>query len=149
MSTVLPGVRGLARRLLRMHAADGAADSVARGAEAVLELLGERIRPLLGASGYQMLLLRATRRARQRHEGLETLEAALVAGEGVRGWASRAVAEGGPEDTAEAAESVLAELIGLIARFLGADMAIRLVRQAFPPIHMEGLESGPEESNDE
>jgi hypothetical protein len=63
---------------------------------------------------------------------------------------AEAAGEVPPEEAQAAAQALLADLIGLLARFLGADMAIRMVRQSFPEITRGGnTGSGAEETTHE
>lgn len=147
MTPPLTEVRGLARRLLAARSGARTAEADVETLERVLRPLAERISPLVGTAGFQLLLSRALRRTQHRHPWLHAVRAGGGAGQQLSGW-REAAPEVGTEPFAAAAEDVVAELIGLLARFLGADMAARLVRQAFPEIGSGTGAAGLEEMND-
>jgi hypothetical protein len=146
MSRALPEVRSLARTLLNGRNAAPGADAQAQAAELVLQRLAERISPLVGAGGFHLLLQRALRRTRAEHPWLDAVQI-----DPEMPWRLPGMAEAARDrpaaEAAAAAQALLAELIGLLARFLGADMAIGLVQQSFPEITGGGdTGSGFEES---
>jgi hypothetical protein len=135
-------VSALARMLLQNERADGAATPMA-AAERVLQGLAERLSPLVGVGGFQLLLQRALKRARAGHPALAAIQPDATVPWRLAGAAEGSRAEAGDE---AAAEAILAETIALITRFLGADMAIRLVLQDFPEATRDGTGSGSEET---
>jgi hypothetical protein len=146
MRQSLSGVRALARSLLEAEDAGAAVEEQVEAAERILRRLAERLSPLVGTGGFLMLVQRSLRRARSEHSWLATVEVHPDAPWRLAGMAGAAT-EAGTESALAAAQTVLAELIGLIARFLGADMAIRLVRQSMPELTGGGeAGDGPEEN---
>jgi hypothetical protein len=143
-----PEVRSLTRALLNGKSDGTMAEDPVEAAERVLQLLAERLSPLVGASGFVMLLQRAFNRTRADHPWLEALD--IEAQTPWRLPGMKQAAREAPDEAATAAEALVAEVIGLVARFLGADMAIRLVRQSFPDIVDGGDRgTGAEETTDE
>ena len=149
MSAAPPDVLALARALLHDQGAGRRAEEWVEAAERVLHRLAERLGPLVGAAGFRMLLQRALKRTGAERSWLAAIELDPESPWRLDG-AVEAAREMTPEDAASAAAALLAELVGLIARFLGADMAIRLVRQSFPEVGLGGdTETGAEETIDE
>lgn len=140
----MPEVLALARALLESEGPGSSVEARAEAARRVLERLAARISPLVGAGGFHLLLQRALKRAREAHPWLEALQAG--ADEPWPAGAGEAPPDVAAEDASAGFEAAVAELIGLLARFLGADMAVRLVRQSFPEVPWGGdTGSGSEE----
>lgn len=121
-------IRRLASRLLESPTLDAPSDDPGVRLSAVLRGFSRVTTPFLGTRGFEMLLARALNLAQREHPLLR--ETAVVPD----GLLELPGSEGSKEEAAElrvAAEVIVAELIAIFARFLGAEMAIRLVRQAF------------------
>jgi hypothetical protein len=131
MNVSLPEVHLLARTLLRQEGVGEGTDAALLAAERVLQRLAERISPLVGTGGFHMLLQRALRRAAGERTWLERIELDRDTPWRLVG-AEEAARDLAAEEAISAAETLVAELVGLIARFLGPDLAIRLVRQSYP-----------------
>jgi len=148
MRQPFPGVRELARRLLDWASAESGEHGDATAAASIVSALRSRLVLLVGSSGFDLLLGRALQRARRDHPLL--VEVRL--GEGRGGTLSGLEEVGsraGPGEEEAAMEALVAELIALMARFLGADMVARLVRQALPDAPLMSIESGSEVESDE
>jgi hypothetical protein len=146
MRQTLPEVRSLVRVLLNVEGIGTERSALEEAAERVLERLAERIKPLVGAGGFALLLQRALRRTLKEHPWLGAVQI-----DSATPWRLRGLTEASENQTREealiAAQAVLTELIGLLARFLGADIAIRVVRQSFPEMKPRGdAEVGIEET---
>jgi hypothetical protein len=149
MSRSLPEVRSLASALLNGMVASPGVGTQSQAAERVLQGLSERISPLVGSGGFHLLLQRALRRTCAEHPWLDALQIDPGTPWKLPGMAE-AARDVPPEEAEAAAQALLAELIGLLARFLGADMAVRMVRQSFPEITRGGdTGSGAEETTNE
>jgi len=148
MSEPLPQVRSLARALLDSQNGGLEADAQLEAAERVLQRLAERVSPLVGSGGFFLLLQRTLKRTRAEHPCLDGIRV-----ESDAPWrlprSAEDTQERSAEEVAAAAQALLAELIALLARFLGSDMAIRLVRQSFPEIEAGAVGSGAEETTNE
>lgn len=131
MNLPLPEVRALARTLLESASEGPGVDARVDATQRVLAGLADRLSPLVGMAGFHLLLQRAIRRAQADHGWLSAVQPEAEEPQQLPG-AADAVRDLAPEVVAAGTEAAVAELIGLIARFLGADMAIRLVRQSFP-----------------
>jgi hypothetical protein len=149
MSQPLSAVRDLARALMDAQNPGSGVDDQVTATEQVLRRLAERLGPLVGTGGFLMLLQRALRRARVEHPWLSGVEVQPDAPWRLTGIeeAARGISADG---AVAGAQALLAELIGLVGRFLGADMAIRLVRQSIPEWTggAEGADGTEENIND-
>jgi hypothetical protein len=132
----LPEVRNLARRLLESQTTGTSEVPSVAEAERVLVAIADDLKPLVGLGGYHLLLVRALKRAQLRHPALARVEVRRDAEKMVHGLDAAACAVGA-EEFVDAVQALIAELIGLIARFLGADLAIRLIRGAFSELYQE------------
>lgn len=137
----LQQVRALARALLNGDGADQGAEETLRAVERVLSALARRIDPLIGSRGFQMLLQRALKQAQRAHPSLAPVRSERTADPYLTGL-DEVAQIASPEEATAAAEAIVAELVGLLARFVGADMAIRLVRQSFPNVFLGGMQAG-------
>lgn len=136
MSRPLPEVRSLVRTLLDASAADDSVESRVLAAQHVLAGLANAMTPLVGIGGIHLLLQRALRRSRAAHPWLHAIQLDRESPWRLQGAAEAAHGHT-PEEVTAAAEELLAELVGLLVRFLGADMTIRLVRRSFPEMIRE------------
>ena len=143
MKRELPEVRTFTRSLIEWRVAERD-QKCTQAAEWLLGELSERMTPLIGRAGYHLLLSRALKKAKEKHPVL----AAVRVERNGRTYLSGmdALQE---EGDVGAAETLLSEFIALTARFLGADMAIRLVRQSFPDAPPLRMRPDSEKSTDE
>jgi hypothetical protein len=146
MTRSLPEVRSLAQALLNRQGMGADRAALEQAAELVLQRIAERISPLVGTGGFVLFLQRALRRTLKEHPWMGAVQI-----EPGTPWRLNGLSEAADNQTREeallGAQALLAELIGLIARFLGADMAIRMVRQSFPELTRRGdTGAGSEES---
>jgi hypothetical protein len=115
-----------------------------RATEAALSRLRELLVEILGAEGYHALLARALYLAQRAHPLLDQLRLVRDAeGSGLSGLDTLA-RNGGARPLYRGLVAVLAYLMALLVTFLGEDLAIRLVREAWPEIGQagEGKHSG-------
>jgi hypothetical protein len=136
MTQPLPEVRALARALLETEGGGCSPEERVSAGERILHTLALRLSPLVGIGGFHLLLLRAHKRAQNAHPWLVAVRVERDAPDHLSGAAEEA-RQVAPEEVTAAMESVLAELIGLITRFLGADLAIGLVRQCLRQVTQE------------
>jgi hypothetical protein len=138
----MPEVRAVTQRLLERYADHPAPVARVEAAERILHAFAEHLSPLLGSGGFRMLLGRALKRAQQENE---LLRAARVEREGEAPLLGlrEAVRDRDAGEVGAALESLVVELLGLIARFLGPDMAVRLVRHCYPEIESDSAGRGP------
>jgi hypothetical protein len=139
MLEVSSAAHALARRVL-LHESGGRAEAVAlaeAAARADARLRG-RLTTLIGAMGYTTLVARAVRLAQAEFPALEsvTVETRESGVEGgLHGVYAFARASGDDPDAAGASLSaILAHVIGLLITFIGEDLALRLVHEAWPDL---------------
>jgi hypothetical protein len=136
VTTASPMARDLAQQVLR-HEANGQQDAAAL-AEAV-ERAGARLRARLvvrfGPAGFEALLTRSLRLARGDTPSLELVRYDDAAAGGLRGAGAFANAHADdPATVAAGLAAILAYLIRLLSTFIGADLAVRLVRDTWPDL---------------
>ena len=138
MPEMSPAAQVLARRVLR-HEAGGRAEpaALAEAAERADARLRARLASLIGQTGYTALLARAVHLAQAEAPALERVSVdALATGaegglHGVREFA-RGVGDAGAAEAGLSA--ILAHVIGLLVTFIGEDLALRLIREAWPEL---------------
>jgi|GEM_PF-6635360 len=135
MSSSIPRIQPLAQRLLRSSRGDDQGHNVA-ALSRVLHGFYVHTSPLLGERGFYLLLARALNRAQCEHPLLQGVKVEHNGNDHLGGLAE-AFEESSDHESATAGETLISEFIALIVRFLGADMAIRLVRQSFPDFDAE------------
>jgi len=104
-----------------------------------------RLADLIGLTGYTTLLARAVRLAQAEVPTLERVSVDAGAEGGLHGVRAFALADGRDPTTAEAGlTAILAHIIGLLITFIGEDLALHLVREAWPEIARDQVETGGE-----
>ncbi len=133
MTVVSPAALELAQQLLR-HEADGrlGAEALAAAAERVGGRMRGRLTDLVGLAGYHALFARALRLAQEEIPALKRITLDTNAEGGLRGIREFAGAQVDDSAAAAGLTAILANLIGLLVVFVGEDLAIRLVRDAWP-----------------
>lgn len=128
MTPPKPVYQSTAQRLLD-DAATGCDDAaaIARAAEGVFEGLHEHLARLVGVLGWRTLLARSLKLARAELPALDRIE---VRADGTIAGLAGAFAAWSPEETLVAATALLAQVIDLLAAFVGEDLAIHLVNDA-------------------
>ncbi len=139
MPAVSAAAETLARRVL-LHEVGGRAEPTAlaeAAARADARLRG-RLADLIGTTGYTTLVARAVRLAQAEVPALSriTIDAGETGAEGsLRGVRDLAQASGGDPGATEAGlRAILAHVIGLLSTFIGEDLALRLIREAWPEL---------------
>jgi hypothetical protein len=118
-------------------AADGEAAALLGAAEQACQKLGRRLAQLITAAGYQALLTRALHLARRDFSVLEGVRVGATTDLCFDGLA--ALLDGvEPATMRDALTAILAGVIGLLATFIGDDLALRLVRDVWPEIPLVG-----------
>jgi len=124
----------LARRVL-LHEAGGRTEplTLPEAAERVDARLKGRLGGLIGQTGYTILVVRAVRLARGEVPTLEGVTVDTGAEGGLDGIRAFALASDAGADEA-GLTAILAHVIGLLITFIGEDLALRLVREAWPEL---------------
>ena len=141
MREVSPATKELARRLL-VHEAGGrqAPADLAEATERAFQRLRQRLARLIGLAGFNALLARALRLAQADFPALERVAFDEHAGTGLTGARQFATAAAGdPAEAGAALVAVLAQFIGLLKTFIGEDLGVRLVREAWPDLTAGGM----------
>jgi hypothetical protein len=132
---------------MRGEGAGGPVPSPADAVERILRALATHIHPLMGRAGFHMLLQRALRKAQDAHPGLGMVSAPAE-GDPYLPELEDATRDAPPEEAAAAAEAVIAELLGLLTRFIGTDITLELIQQSFPLLSDRTV-AGTEETHDD
>jgi hypothetical protein len=120
-------------------------ESVVPAGQAACAALYRRLTPLVTSSGSQGFLTRSLHLAREQYPFLQ----------GLRGGASpetclegldEALRDVGSDDAYQALVLVLAHMIGLLATFIGDDLAMRILGEAWPNLPLESDEVQEEEA---
>ncbi len=137
MSTAHPSQHDLARRLLAVEAAH-AHSSDAHIDEAVR--VCEKLRPSLvkfaGLAGFSSLLSRALALAKAE---VPALAAVHVRADGVLEGFDKVERIQSSESLSKDAVVLVAQLLELLVTFIGEPLTLRLVRDAWPDVSMDGL----------
>jgi len=128
-----PSRQRLGQWLLAQELANGGVseDEVVAAAERACHKLGDRLARLLTMAGYQALLARSLYLAKARFQFLDGVGPGAAPDTCLDGLRERA-RDVEPTQLQEGIGAVLANLIGLLDTFIGEDLALRLVREAWP-----------------
>lgn len=135
MNTSSPGIQSLVKRLLEHETgAHPEADELAAGANAVFRKFANHLEPLVGATGFQTLLARALHLTRSDFPILEGVKSGkTISGAFLEGL-GEAVRNQDAGEVREAVTLMLATFLGLVAHFIGDDLATRIVSRAWPDL---------------
>jgi len=136
MAEISPSARDLARRAL-LDTGGGQREPAAlvEAADHAYARLRDRLADLIGVLGYDALVARAVRLAQAESPGLTRVTVAVQAEDGLQGLrAFTLTSSGDPVAAAEGLAALLAHIIGLLIVFVGEDLAVRLVREAWPEL---------------
>jgi len=141
MAEISATARDLARRaLLDTDGGQREPAALAEAADHAYARLRDRLADLIGVLGYGTLVARAVRLAQAESPGLTRVTVAAQAEDGLQGLRAFTLASSGnPVAAAEGLAALLAHIIGLLVVFIGEDLAVRLVHEAWPE-----LTSGPQ-----
>ena len=144
MNAAPPAARALARRLLSLES--GGQDDPEALAAAIDRATGRlrgRLAGLVGQHGFAALCARAVRLAQRETPTLAGITYDARPPGGLRGTHEFVLANASDPAAATAAlASILAQLIGLLIAFIGQDLTVRLIHEAWP--ELAGGKAGPE-----
>jgi hypothetical protein len=139
MNRATPQMVKFARRLI-IHEASGKQSSEAKTQAGfhVFDKLRPHLATLMGKGGYRALQSRARALA-----GLEVqeLRAVQVKDDGNLGGLEELLAQFGPEKLFECRVILLARMLGLLMDFIGRNLTLRLVREIWPKVSLDDLDS--------
>jgi hypothetical protein len=147
-STSASAAREIALRLLAVEGAPhgSPSDIVAQAGARVLERLQRTLARWFGADGAHALLARALEKARGAFPGLEAVKVPSLAPEEGLAIAKdtfAALCHLSPDEAMEACAAVIAEVVALLGRLVGDDVAWRLVEHGWPEQEPEADPKSP------
>lgn len=130
-----PGIQLLVKQLLEHETgARPGASELAAGADAVIRKFAEHLEPLVGATGFDALLARTLHLTRSEFPLLEGIKSEKVlSGSWLDGLDER-LRDHDAGEVCETVTAVLATFLGLVAHFIGDDLATRIVSRAWPDL---------------
>jgi hypothetical protein len=140
MSCATPEMRNLAQQLVA-YESRGSKSAEAKTAPALL--VCEKLRPvlatLMGNGGFRGLLSRAVVLA-----ALEApwLKGAQVNAQGTLEGLESASTEIDPRQVTEGSVVLIAHALGLLSAFIGEDLTVRFVQEAWPKLHIDDFKLG-------
>lgn len=134
MNEVSPEVAALARRLIlfETHTSDRV-DAVVDAGERAWGRLERHLTALIGPAGFAALSVRALALARPRHPVLAGFSYGAVQGERLAGLRTPAP-EYAPPAVRDALDALVAHFLAVFVRLIGAELVLRLVREAWPEL---------------
>ena len=122
--------RQMARRLIESHRSERTAGhSAARAAATACDQLYRELSRWVGPDGCHALFTRALVQTRSQHPALEQIQLHARSDPYIDGVAEAIMAHGDPA-TAEGLEAMLVNLIELLGRLIGDDMATKLIERS-------------------
>lgn len=116
--------------------------AIAEVAEHTYTALRRRLIGLIGRDGFAALLNRAVRLARNEYPGLAAITLDNQAATGLRGIREYIQEETDNKAAAGGLAAIFAQLISLLVVFIGEDLAVRLVYDAWPHAADETTDRG-------
>jgi hypothetical protein len=141
-----PGPANLdeARRLIALYTDDtGNAEAVAHAVGQICTRISEHIGPLIGTQGVKAFLVRAVYLARPWSNAIQSVPTQQADGD-VAGHLLTCLRGAEAREALGAALAVLGSFIWLLVRFIGEDLGMRLLRDAFADVgssHRDGESS--------
>ncbi len=138
MSTPPSAIQALARQLIATEAARReSTDSDAHHAARPCERLRMPLTKLVGVAGFASLLSRALALASRQAPSLSGLR--VQADGSLAGFDDAQKLAATTDASAQAGEILMAELLGLLVTFIGQQLTLTLVREAWPETSLETL----------
>ena len=138
MSQTIPRMRDIAERLIAYEATENKSSGTKPAASfPVCEKLRPHLATLMGSTGFRALLLRALARA---EEEVPSLRAVQVDANGSLAGFDKLEMQAAPDKLAMARVVLVAQLLGLLAAFIGEDLTLRIVRDVWPQLARKDLE---------
>jgi hypothetical protein len=132
---LLPGTRDWAERLLAYEAVEGGSTGLTGPAFfRVYEKLRRPLCALAGIAGFQSLAVRALVLARSEAPGLSAAE---VTADGYLQWNAELNRQLDSHDAGDGEIILLAQLLGLLLIFIGENLTLRLLLDAWPEAALE------------
>jgi hypothetical protein len=146
MSRASPQIRNFAKRLIDCEAQG---NKSAKTQTPDVFNVGEKLRPqlatLMGNAGFRALLSRALALASAEVLWLRELH---VKSDGALGGLEENHAHQSPDARLAGRVEMLAQLLGLLEAFIGENLTLRLVREVWPKVALNGLDSQKGNTNE-
>ena len=145
MNRATKEMRKFAKRLMDYEALESMSSKTNKSAFQVSDKLRPYLSTLMGTGGFRALLSRALALAAVEVSWLRTVQ---VNADGSLGGLEEAHAKLGSDDFSEGRVVLLAQLLGLMAAFIGEILTLRLVREVWPKIPLNDLDFGNRGKNE-
>lgn len=140
MSRAAPKMRAFAERLIAYEARQySSSETKIPAACFVIEKLRPQLATLMGNIGFRALLSRTLALA---NTEFPWLRAVRVKPEGSLEGLDELGTQVDPDEIFEGCAVVLAQMLGLLAAFIGEDLTFRLVREVWPKLPLNNLDAG-------
>jgi hypothetical protein len=140
MSRATPQMRDFAGRLIAYETRDNKSSETKTPAAC---LVSEKLRPhlatLMGNVGFRALLSRALALA---NTGVPWLRAVQVKADGSLEGLDELTTQVHPDEIFEGCVVLLAQLLGLLAAFIGENLTLRIVREVWPKLSLNDFDFG-------
>lgn len=138
MRQATPPLRNLAQRLFEHEAKESLNPTeLSEALQICCRRLHSQLGRLIGSGGFRALLERAVYLAKKEHSWLDTVTIAEYPGCELNGLVIATKGKN-PETVKQAAILILANVIWLLVTFIGEDIALGLIREAWPNIAVSG-----------
>jgi hypothetical protein len=139
MSAATPKTRNFAKRIMTYEVTGKKSSGSNTSATfQVCDKLHQDLGPLMGNAGFRAFLSRALALA---SEEVPWLRAVHVKSDGSLEGLDKLEAQIGPEQSSEGGVLLLAHLIGLLMAFIGENLAVHLLREVWPKLSLNDLDS--------
>ena len=144
MSQATSRIRNIAERLIAHETSESESSGKKTGANfPVCEKLRPHLATLMGSTGFRALLLRALARA---EEEVPSLRAVQVDADGSLAGFDKLEVQAAPDELAVARVVLVAQLLGLLAAFIGESLMLQIVRDVWPQLARKDLQLPEEET---
>lgn len=139
-SRVHPRMRTLAERLLTQDGSAAKSPITTHPADfPVLDKLRPRLTTLMGGAGVHALLMRARVLAGEEVPWLQNIR---IKADGSLEGLDEAGVQDDRKNILEGKTALLAQVLGLLVAFIGEILTLQLMREVWPKLSLEGLDSG-------
>ena len=136
MSRVTPRLRRLSHCLIACETRENPSSAPAPSASNVCERLRPPLATLVGNAGFQALLSRALMVAAVEAAWLQAVRANA---NGTLEWVADTGAPPGSREVAEGSVILVAQLLGLLTAFVGETLTLRMLREVWPELSVDGI----------
>jgi hypothetical protein len=135
-------MRDLAERLIAYETGENKSSGAKTPtAYSVCDKLRPNLATLMGNTGIHALISRALARAKAE---VPSLRAIQVKADGSLAGVDKLGVQANPEELARGSLVLVAQLLGLLVAFIGEELTLQLVREAWPKLSLKELEFGKE-----